>query len=419
MKKFLVVLLILAVAGGLFAQGLTLSGGLKTGLKVFSNGGDGIDETTDTFVQMEHSGDDENRLDIGGIYTAEDFGVKFNFRFTDSFESANRPQDMSEAIPGVSVPKYSGKFALTNAYVWADFLRDIINVKAGQIDDGVWTSMGDKDWNLSNGTGIRAEVKPIEGLNVGMAFVVGTDPIALEDISNEDDAEDEADPDFLTGDAVDPFKGNFFLGGSYSADKFAVSLAMAMFGKADDDLYRVDVDGDDELDNIVSHDFTAIFGINIKAVENLIAIIEGRLSFAEEDDFGAAWFTQKVEYAINDKLSAGIIAHEKFLGADLSEAFVGEEGFATLMLKLYGKYAINEVLAGHLDIEFNTISWQDKETEYDTDTSISFKPKLTYQVGPGAEIAVFDKFVIPMLGSDIEDDPKITNQFQIDFTYTF
>jgi len=60
-----------------------------------------------------------------------------------------------------------------NAYGWINFLKGMINIKAGLIDDGVWVSPGAGEYHYSTNKGIRIETKPIENLNAGVFFNYG------------------------------------------------------------------------------------------------------------------------------------------------------------------------------------------------------------------------------------------------------
>ncbi|MDR2900632.1 MAG: hypothetical protein LBV20_03840 [Treponema sp.] len=196
MKKLLVVLLILAVAGGLFAQGFTLGGVLKTGLSV--KGDD---------VIVNHSGDDLNRLDLNGAYAAEDFGVKFGLR--------------SDNVGGKAFT--SQAIELYNAYVWVDLFGDMANVKAGKIDDGVWGSGGDVDKGFGGGSGLRLEVTPIAGLNFGAIFTAGEDAAA---------ATQTKLADFFAGAAV---------GAQYDVDAFRFAVAAKGFNSDIDLLFGLNL----------------------------------------------------------------------------------------------------------------------------------------------------------------------------------
>jgi hypothetical protein len=409
MKKILVVLLILAVAGGLFAQGLTLSGELKTGIGIITPDNTvANDKDDDTMFVIGHDDPDgETRVRLNGLYEGENHGVKFGIQASDL--------GTDPALPAVE--KY---VTIYNAYAWVDLFDDMANLKVGLVDDGVWTTGGDKDWGLATGTELRLEITPaayIEGLNLG--FALKSNAVAREV--------------GLVGDGKG--KGNFgetfdgiVLGASYDSDLFRVAFAM--------DLNGGDADVAKDFIQPVADDFIAIAGLSIKAVENLTAIIEGKFYIADEDDLGAVWLTEKFEYAIADNFRAGLVSHQKFLGADIkaqgiedNDKFVADaSGWGYVMFKLYGAYDLTDVWTAGLDLKFDTWFHADADADWNNSTAISIKPNLTYKVADNATIAIFDEIVIPMDGKEVKEEANagtfgegrdVTNRFQVSFTYAF
>ena len=63
---------------------------------------------------------------------------------------------------------------LYNAHGWSSIL-DMITIRAGQIDPGIWTVGGAIDENYASGLGVRLEVSPMEGLSLG-AFIPFANP---------------------------------------------------------------------------------------------------------------------------------------------------------------------------------------------------------------------------------------------------
>jgi hypothetical protein len=141
MKKWLILFLVLAVAGGLFAQELKWSGGVSTGLGLSSDETAGIDlfnddsfEGTLGFLRAE--------------YTNGNVGAAI--RIQAGFKDDNTPD-----------------YGLHHAKVWVNFLDDKIYIATGRLDDFKWGKTNN-DWaSYSGGTGAILEVKPIDGLSLG------------------------------------------------------------------------------------------------------------------------------------------------------------------------------------------------------------------------------------------------------------
>jgi hypothetical protein len=144
MKKLLIILLVLAAAGGLFAQELTWSGGVSTGLGLSS------DET----AKVDIFNDDSYEGNLGFLkaeYTNENIGAAV--RIQGGFTDENKPD-----------------FGLHHAMLWVNLLDDIIHIRAGKMDYHIW-GKNNNDWvNYSSGTGALLELKPITGLSLGASL---------------------------------------------------------------------------------------------------------------------------------------------------------------------------------------------------------------------------------------------------------
>jgi len=154
MKKLLIALLALTVAGTAFAAdpALTFSGALKTGIQFTSSDADKDDETgidpTDGFVTTYNDDAGKTtRLDLKGAYTDGDFGLKFRLR-SNAFEAP----------------------VVNYAYAWGNLFSNKVTFKAGDIDDDAWETEGDEGFDLADDQGLQIQIKPIEGLNFGVKF---------------------------------------------------------------------------------------------------------------------------------------------------------------------------------------------------------------------------------------------------------
>jgi hypothetical protein len=364
MKKALVVLLILAVAGGVFAQELTWSGAVKTGLN-FSKAKDAAGETR---LYSDDADVPTGRADLDITYAAENYGAKVGLR-SDDFTS----------------------LGVRQAYVWYTFF-DLVNVKAGKIDDAVWNTMGAEDWNLSNGAGARVEVTPsaIEGLNLGVFINY-----------------------YGAGAAATPSDYYFqpTIGVSYSSDRFDAAVAFRI--DSDNDVYAatppVPGKDDDGVPYItdpddIGQEHQAIFGFSLKLIPKLKLIAEGNFfNLGGWSDYGLAWLNETVEYQISDPLAVGAVFTEKFWGQS------APSGKAYLKVKPYVSYQVNEPISVGLEVP---IAYQKDGIDY----SIGAKPWVKYAFADNAFIKSYYALDITKIKSS---DSTYTHTFQLDFVVSF
>jgi hypothetical protein len=436
MKKALVGFLILAVSTGVFAQeekeqGLKFSGALKTGIQFQTSNEKNVatdSEKYDPSIRMYNDdAGEETRFDLDGTFTKDNYGVVFRLR-TDTVISG----------PNIGVHQ---------AYVWADFLNQIINVKVGSIDDSAWNSDGDEDFEYSTGTGLRLEVKPIEGLNVGLFLNAPKDAktdyynrseekygIFWEDFEFffDDDEETYAIP---AGTLAEHFFLETAFGAKYESDAFYVAGGLRIDGKADGlatgDFYRWTTN-----DNLIAYGtgahadqgLGAYVGFGVSAVPNLTAKVEAQFNnLTGYADYGWIWVNETFGYAITEQLEAGLVMHQYLFGGDnkFVEIKIEEEVLRLkddasvspyLTFKPYVSYALNDQWTVGLDVPLTF--WPDI-VDYD----IGVKPNVSYKLGENASINAFYLFDLEQpgkLGYDGDTpDSIIKNTVQIDFIWTF
>ncbi|MDR0730403.1 MAG: hypothetical protein LBF63_01960, partial [Treponema sp.] len=263
MKKAMLGVLILAVAGGLFAQELKFDGYLNSGLGIVSTDtkvedGSGT-KTADTKilpfgVDSEQSG---YRFRLHGSYTNAEStaGAKFRFQAQSSFAL--------------------GAFSLPYAYGWVSFLNKIFTVTGGLVDDNTW-NLGSPILNNDVGEGLGALVKisPIDGLNLGVgAYVItpqggsanntlvipaGDGTVESKSFSGLDIPLDRLKYTFSAGYTMPDF---FKVIATFRTANQTVN-AISRFGNADSEVFF----GDESS--------RLIFGVQLLAVKNLTAIVE-------------------------------------------------------------------------------------------------------------------------------------------------
>jgi hypothetical protein len=419
MKKALVILLILAVAGGLFAQDVKVGGQIRTGILFDAPNG-----TKGQTIGLFNDGDDgyTTRIDLNFSLTKEDYGVVVGLRN----DWLNGPTGSNaNAVSGSTTFLNYSEFSVYNAYVWADFANDLVNVKLGKIDDGVWKTEGDEEFGVATGDGLRVEVKPIPGLNAGIFLTVPAGGDAI--VNGQTIAADKY--------YKYPFK--YFLpetalGASYKADLFNVAFGVKFDSNGDGYAYDNPVDGSEfvsvdpdnnsgslefiggDRDKSLTGGQRAYFGASIKAVENLKAVIEAQFyNLGAFNSVGYTWFDEVIEYAVASNITAGLVATQFFYATPLANT-VGEGGDKAgifLKFKPYGEYGVNDAVAVGVGVPF---AFQKNVKKY----SIGVEPYVTYKLADTASIGFVYKWNVSEVDAD-DSDPDFNQKVQINFNYSF
>jgi len=250
MKKALVVLLALtALAGMAFAQDApvwTWGLAINTGVEVMMGDSTTVPdstirlwETTDTTAAPTHAR-------FTGAVAMGDFGAHFYLQFLkdDPFLTAD----------------------FANWWVTANLFNKMVQVNAG-VMDVAFSGTVNKGWGGTSPAGLQVIVMPIEGLKVGFAVPVSSAPAA----------------NLLLAEQLKAIQ----LGAFYTMPNlasFALTYAMG----------KTAVTGTDVLDNSSEFDF----GVNVLAVPNLKAQVEGRLVGIGDDVAGYYEFFENAEYVM-------------------------------------------------------------------------------------------------------------------------
>jgi hypothetical protein len=163
MKKALIVFLILAVAGGLFAQEaptFTWTGEFVTGAHVVVN--EDLDDPQLTLA----NDDGRNRVRLNGAIVGPTYG--FNFRL----QAANIAVDSDLAAGTIGDFNTSRAVTMPFAYGYITFFDNLLKVTAGHIDPKAWNSGPVIDTGWDHEAAVRFEFTPpqVSGLNVGFSL---------------------------------------------------------------------------------------------------------------------------------------------------------------------------------------------------------------------------------------------------------
>jgi hypothetical protein len=157
MRKVCVVLLILAIAGGAFAQGFAFTGYFDGGVGAF------IPDSGDAGLGMVTRDSDVGngmRAQIQGAFTNEAKNAGINVRIRANGGVFGTSGDLNAFFP--------------YAYGWIAPFDGKLNIKAGKVDDGTFGT-GDAliDDDLGERGGFLAVVKPVDLLTLGFGAYTG------------------------------------------------------------------------------------------------------------------------------------------------------------------------------------------------------------------------------------------------------
>jgi hypothetical protein len=387
MKKLLIALLALSVAGTAFAAdpALTFSGALKTGIEFSSNDATSADEDGTVSLYNDDAGK-FTRLDLNGAYTDGDFGMKFQLRTND-----------------LTAPSYN------YAYAWGNLFNNMVTFKVGDVDDGAWATEGDEGFDVADGNGLQIQVKPMAGLNLGAKLQVA-------------------------GYTYEATQQELALGLGYTSDMFNFQAGYQMDSDADATFDLTDkaiefsgLDADDngklegaelvalltllDIELEPEDNASAYVGFSYKGMKALKAVAEAKL-FNLGSDLGYTWANQVIEYAVNDQISAGIVMHQYlWSNADIAD------GANLYSFKPYGNYKLNEKVTLGLAVYYST--WMMNVSGVDAASELYLQPSATVQLGPKAKFVGFYKYDTVTMDKDFFGDPVNTQTIQLDFIYSF
>jgi hypothetical protein len=399
MKKFLVVLLALAVAGGAFAvdlpDGLTLAGEVKAGFGVFG-ASDGDDDTDDIYAKGWND-------DAGSALRARlDFGWEGDIGGTKIRLEADNNYYLSDSIFG------NINVALPQAFGWVNLLGSKIVLWGGHGVDAIYGTGGVVDNDNDGGDIFRVEVRPFDGLSVawGLSPFDG-DPYSLKQIF-----------------------GGSAIGAKFANDTFSVSVSakLSPSEKEDDtqfiwnsstevwDPTVLTVDGPDGFVDI-------LFDIAVPTVLPVGIDISGAF---QSGDTGYFRIAPKVTFAL-DKLDAHVQADLNFDLDDTVATTANDDGYAnfgafekagdaSIGFEIGAGYQITDIIKAYLNLGSGNLG-------YFAGNGLYVKPGVSFAFGPNTSIEVFDK--IGAIGADDKtggvdgDYSAVTNQFQVDFVWSF
>ncbi|MDR0538959.1 MAG: hypothetical protein LBG74_00430 [Spirochaetaceae bacterium] len=394
MKKVLGLLLLTAIAGGqsLFAQdeeggGLKITGQIESGIRLRAGNeyskpvrdGD-LDEKDKFFIDAFN--DDAGkafRSDVQVDYTTPNAGVSIRLRADDdNFKVGGIPQSYGYSLLG-------------HAYGWFSFINNIVEVSGGMLDNAKWgTFTGDIfDTNLDNANGVKLEIRPIEGLSLG----VNTFSI---------------NPDYLKCEFVDAFAGTV-VGAKFTNEAFGIAASFifnAKEAKAQDNGNNVVAKARAKDVLKVDGDFGTLFSLYYYGISNLKLDLDGRFARDSDSELNSFGIGLQGNYSISEPLFAGIRA--KFETAPAKE-----DNPAILEIRPQAGYTVNEWLALRLEVPVTLAGAKGLE---DADLGIGVKPKATFTISPNASVAFW--YVLNTM-TPKDGDTGVDHTIQLDLIWKF
>lgn len=394
MKNQALGLLLLAAAGGIFAQeteplqGLTWSGTVKTGLRFEASNAQGETRGPRFDLYNEDAGE-RTRIDLDFAYTKDNYGAAIGLRTNDPFR-----------VPTLDL--------FRQGYVWAEFADRLINLKLGKIDDPSWATTGPEEFRGDFGGGLRLELKPLEGLNLGF-FLNGP--------------EDYLNSSFWQHNTIG-YAADFFLetalGIKYKSPLFAIIAGLRLDGPGDGlsldkDHYtaeyleaaRIHAKDPEDWDD---KGLLAWAGFDLHAVPNLTVMAEGLFAnLGGFGDYGWIWLDEVAEYAFTENLTGGI-RMDQFIYGNGDPAKGGHKPWLKFEPAL--AYAVTEAWTAGLKIP---VIYQAQAISY----ALGLKPTLAYKLGEQASIEGFYLFNLIQPDKGGSGDLILENTLQIDFIWKF
>jgi len=314
-------LLLMAAAGGLWAQDLKFDGYLNSGLGVVTDDNEDNDAYVKAFgVDSESNG---YRFRLNGSYTNEaNAGARLRLQ-------GQRRIDVS------------GYLSMPYAYGWVGFFDNVITVTGGIVDDGTWTT-ADWWWNddQGEGLGLLLKMEPVKGLNLGIgAYTISQQSGGNNNILNFGDSL----PNFrdvklkpedakYTFNAAYTLPDTFRLGGSFRTKNKAGWNGTPIPTDDSDYVY----DGREESSQLIGE-------FRLLAVKGLTAVVIGIFDKLEDfSDNGNIILSETFGYKVNDDLNIGLNAVQFFYNRVVNDDKVDYN--PGLLFNPWGSYAFGSIV---------------------------------------------------------------------------
>jgi hypothetical protein len=433
MKKILALFICLAAlaAGSAFAldlpdalklEGLSVSGDIHTGFRVAGGTYDkgtsiaGVESGAQTAQAFAYSDDVGNgtpfRAQLVLQYAFDNVGIKTRFRY--------------DATPDFGTKAPSELGAINKAFIWGTVLDKKVKATAGKSLDAAWgifysdftddqvTAFDDRD-------GVRIEVMPIDGLNVGVFYGSKNLFAATSKTSPYTDLEEQ--------------DSRFVLGAKYDHSAFKAVVSMYHnFNDFESDSGKLARDysangwtfsgttltgNPTHLAEALPNTTNMLLGFQLKPGESLPLQVDLSVAFAnlgsmtfkkamndgeeisnayKKGDFNPYWSMApklKAAYDFNGSFSASIELTDMFIAdqfyyAEFDATKLEDSGMGQLFpitINIEPGYVINESLSATCELSFKINAGGSDQFGF------GFKPGVEFDLGNGASFVVYDEIV--------------------------
>jgi hypothetical protein len=430
-------LLLMAAAGGLWAQELKFDGYLNSGLGVVVTDKEGEDAYIKAFgVDSESNG---YRFRLNGSYTNEAKNAGARLRL----------QSQRRADRG-------GLFSLPYAYGWVGFFDSKLTLTGGLVMDGTWETV---DWywidDQGEGLGLLLKAEPVKGLNLGIGayaisqqsggsnniLSIGNSSSTGYNLPNFGDIKLKPEDAKYTFNAAYTMPDTFRLGVSFRTKNRAAWTGVTA---ADINNDGYGYSGREESSQLIGE-------FRLLAVKGLTAVVVGVLDNLDEfSDKGNIFLSETFGYKVNDDLNLGFNAAQFLYNrVDANDDKVDAD--PGLLFNLWGSYAFGSVVP-RLDLVYflggqsKTAQWERrgfeaqgglpggptgnygrKDNDEDDNSVFSVRPSVKINVDSRTFLEIGD--IINLDSSTKEgayadkDDAKkstlLTNVFYVDVKFSF
>ena len=312
--------LLMAAAGGLWAQELKFDGYLNSGLGVVADN----NEDNDAYVK---------------VFGVDSESNGYRFRLNGSYTNEAKNAGVRLRLQGQRRIDVSGYLSMAYGYGWVGFFDNVLTVTGGIVDDGAWTT-ADWWWNddQGEGLGLLLKAEPVKGLNLGIgAYVISQQSGGNNNIlsvggalPNFRDITLRAQDAKYTFNAAYTMPDTFRLAASFRT-KNQAAWGVLPAGK-DPDNYAYS--GREESSQLIGE-------FRLLAVKGLTAVVIGIVDTLDEfSDKGNITLSETIGFKINDDLNIGLNAVQFLYNTQTS----GKDTDPSLLFNLWGSFAFGKVV---------------------------------------------------------------------------
>lgn len=349
--------LFVAGTGRLFAQ-FTWSGFVDTGVALIwpEEGSSLTTESTDFALKSEGVDGRADRLRLYGDYNQSNYGLNFGLYFDVSNQQGKDYNNQANGFYPL-VDNYVDKnfqiYAGQHLYAWGDFFNRVLRITGGKLGDQgrdlAWAGGLDENFNLEEfKTGLRLEVKPLQGLNFGV--LLKAPPF---------DA--SADEKYTLQRAIN----EMIFGARYDHAQFSLSAALALDG----------------LDNDNADEEELVFGFKYTGVPQLITGVEAWFgNIAEKGENVRFQILEQAGYQLLPQMYGKLKIYEEKTDETV------EAGHDGVYIRVYPDlyYKVTPRLEPSLELGFTGYT-----DDFGGTFAMAVKPKLYYHLGANATFLTY------------------------------